>query len=868
MTRLLERDAELELLERLGDGLSRGSGRLALVGGEAGIGKSSLVRAVRERVGDRVAVLIGACELLSVPVPLAPWRELVYAAGGTDLVQRGSADRLALVRRILEVLGQQAPVLAVIEDAHWADPLTLDVIRLVARQLERRPLALVVTYRDDELQANPALSQLVGDLATSPTIDRVKLGALSARTVSELAQEAGLDGEGLIRMTGGNPFLVVESIAAGGTLPASVRDAALARAGRLSLAARAVVDVAAVIGQRFEPWLLRSLVDERPDAVEEALARGVLVSDGALLGFRHELIREALEQSISPPRRSELHARVFRALSEREGTDAARLAHHAELGGLSDEACRFANRAAQDAERMGALREMALQAERALRLGASLSAEQRFELLLLYARALNFSSPRLEDAVSVAQQAVALADELHDPVRLGRASEILAWAQWSLERLEESRAAAERAIAALEPTGHSGALASAYSTRIRTEATAFDPAAAITMAPRALELADRAGLEPIRIDIEISVGLARGQLGLRDAPALLLEALAAARQAGLTIPTVRVYVNLMTVAVALRDHALVERVHGEAQPLFEEFHTPVPAVAIRLSRARSLLDRGRWEEASAVFEHAGRETQGEWPVALAYDALIRARRGDASAMGEIQDAWGLLRQMVVPESSRHGMVRLALVEAAWLAGDRALALSELRAARDSQAVPRFARSAGELALWAWRFGVDLEPPAHAPTPVVLELASDWHRAIRAWRELEAPYEAALAALPGDERSAREALAVLHKLGAGAAARAFSRERAARSGREARGPRRSTLANPAGLTRREQEVLEVLATGATNSVIAATLHLSQRTVAHHVSAILGKLGARNRHLAIAQARAEGLLPQDRQGEPPT
>ena len=152
--------------------------------------------------------------------------------------------------------------------------------------------------------------------------------------------------------------------------------------------------------------------------------------------------------------------------------------------------------------------------------------------------------------------------------------------------------------------------------------------------------------------------------------------------------------------------------------------------------------------------------------------------------------------------------------------------------------------------------------------VELELEGDWAAAVSAWREVDAPYEAALAAVPGDDRAAREALTTLHRLGARAAAQAFSRERATRGSRAARGPRRSTLANPAGLTRREQEVLEQLATGASNPAIAATLHLSERTVAHHVSAILGKLEAPNRLVAIERARRRGLLSQYRQVREPT
>ena len=227
----------------------------------------------------------------------------------------------------------------------------------------------------------------------------------------------------------------------------------------------------------------------------------------------------------------------------------------------------------------------------------------------------------------------------------------------------------------------------------------------------------------------------------------------------------------------------------------------------------------------------------------------------------LECAWARIREL--PESAEHGTVRVALTEAAWLRGDRIEALRQLQAAREKPAVARFARSAAELSVWGFRHGIEFEPSPAAPEPILLELAGDWRGAIRGWRQLEAPYEAALAALPGDDRAARTAIAGLHQLGGAAAARAFARHRAALGARPARGPRRATRAHPAGLTRREQEVLEQLATGATNPAIAAALHLSERTVVHHVSAILHKLGAATRLAAIEQARVRGLLPKDRQ-----
>ena len=860
MARLLERDDELGVLADAVRDAAAGRGSVVLVAGEAGIGKSSLLRELKEHTPGRVTFLRGACEPLSVPVPLGPLRELVEAAGGGDLIDLGSDDRLVLARRVASVLADRAPVVAVIEDVHWADALTLDLIRLLVRRAPHIGAVIVATLRDDEVAANAALALLLGDLARAEGVRRIRLRPLSRAAVRELAGSSALDVGKLVRATGGNPFLVVEAVAAGERLPASVRDAALARAGRLTRAAREVADAAAVLGQRFDYLLLDAVAPSSTEAVEEALARGVLVADGSQLGFRHELIREAIEASLSPPRLAELHARALSALSDRAGVaDNARLAHHAELAGLRPEACRYATLASVEAERVGAPLQARLQAERALRLGDGLADSERYELLIRYSRAANFTSTRYEDAVSGAEQALDVAERLGDPVRQARALGALAWALWSLDRMVEAKQTAERAIAVLESTSDVAGQARAQSAHIRIEAAAFDPAAAIVAGPRASELAAAAGLEEVQIDIAISVGLSHGHQGHPEAIPILTDALREAQRTGMAIQTVRGYVNLLFVGATLRQHEQLESALGEARALFDELDSRIPRHVIEGYLARSLLDRGRWEEALAAAAFSAQLWHSEVPLARAMEGLIAARRGEPGAEQALGLAWAAIPK--VAEDSRHGTLRCALVEDAWLRGDRLAALEHLDAARASSAAGRFARWGGELALWAARHGRQLEAPAGVQDPVKLELEGDWRRAVRAWRELEAPYESALAALPGDDAAARQAQAVLHQLGASAAIRAFARERAVRGARAVRGPRLSTLAHPAGLTRREQEVLEQLATGATNPAIAAALHLSERTVAHHVSAILGKLGAATRLAAIEQARHRGLLSQD-------
>jgi DNA-binding CsgD family transcriptional regulator len=833
---------------------------VVLVSGEAGIGKSSLLRELGDRTAEGATFLTGVCEPLSVPVPLAPLRELVEAAGGGDLIEVATDDRLVLARRVARVLADRAPVVAVVEDVHWADPLTLDVIRLLVRKAPEMAVVMVATFRDDEVGANPQLGLLLGDLAGAAVVRRICLRPLSERAVRELAGPSQLNVAELVRTTGGNPFLVVEAVAAGDRLPGSVRDAALARVGRLSPAAREVVDAAAVLGQRCAYDMLAGVVARSASAVEDAMARGVLVADGTTLSFRHELIREAIEASISPPRLAELHARAMNVLSARpDSADNARLAHHAELAGLHREACRFAARASVEAEQVGATLAARLQAERALRLGSDLADPERYELLIRYSRTANFTSTRYEDAVAGAEGALAIAERLSDPARQARALGALAWALWSFDRMLDARRAAERAISVLAGSSDAAARARAHSAHIRIVATAFDPAVAVEAGPLARELAAAAELEEVQIEITISLGLAYGHLGRAEAIPILSDALHETRRAGLAIQTVRSYVNLMFVGATLRQHKVVDAILSDARAFCEAQDSRIPGHVIEGLLGRSLLDRGRWQEALSAAAYSVRIWHSNVPVDCGTEGLIAARRGEAGAQQALERAWRAIPKN--SEDSRVSTLRCALVEAAWLRGDRAAALAHLENARASPATGRFGRWGGELAVWAARHGLEHVAPAGAPAAVKLELEGDWRGAVKAWSELNAPYEAALAALPGDDGAARQAQATLQRLGATSAIQAFSRERAARGARAVRGPRRSTIAHPAGLTRREHEVLEQLATGATNPEIAAALHLSERTVAHHVSAILGKLGAATRLAAVEEARGRGLLGQD-------
>jgi predicted ATPase len=237
------------------------------------------------------------------------WAKRRGAAGSDPALQAllyGSQDRHELFLAFVDLLARR-PSVAVLEDVHWADDATLDLLRYAGRRIARTHSLLVASYRSDEVIPAHPLRGVLGDLATTGAV-RMAVQPLSLAAARSLAKGQGVDAIDLHGKTGGNPFFVTEALAAGGSgVPATVQDAVLARAARLSRSARAVLDAAAVAGPRVEPWLLQMLTAAEAESIDECLATGVLRADDASFSFRHELARQAVLQAMTPTRAMSLH---------------------------------------------------------------------------------------------------------------------------------------------------------------------------------------------------------------------------------------------------------------------------------------------------------------------------------------------------------------------------------------------------------------------------------------------------------------------------------------------------------------------------------------------------------------------------------
>jgi DNA-binding CsgD family transcriptional regulator len=414
-------------------------------------------------------------------------------------------------------------------------------------------------------------------------------------------------------------------------------------------------------------------------------------------------------------------------------------------------------------------------------------------------------------------------------------------------------------------------LALAYSTLALLCLNADDAQGTAAFGRRALELAEALDDSKVRLHALNSLGTMELLAGAGEGRAKLEESLELAREAGLDEDAGRAYINLAWAANRSRSYAGLEPHLQAGLEYCSERGLVLWRHYLLAYRARCALDQGRWPEAAESSQEILRDPRTMLPriPALVVVGLLRARRGDPDPWPPLDEALSLAEptgelQFIAP-------VAAARAEVAWLEGRPEAVAVETEAtlawARQRQA----AWVVGELACWRRRAGLEPAAPDGAAEPYTLELSGQWARAAEVWIDRGCPYEAALALAGANDLDAlRRALSELQRLGGRAAASIVARRLRELGARGLpRGPRPGTRANAARLTARQLEILELLTQGLRNAEIAERLSLSIRTVDHHVSAVLDKLGARSRTEAGRLAAGLGIdTAQDRQPGTPT
>ncbi|WP_406481503.1 AAA family ATPase [Streptomyces sp. NBC_01615] len=858
---ILERDHELARLAAAAREAADGAGSVALVFGEAGIGKSSLVKALPEVMPPEARVLLGECDDLATRRPLGPFRDLVGSVGpelAQALTEGGDRHRVYDALRI-ELRGAPHPAILVVEDVHWADEASLDALRFLVRRVERLPAVLVLTYRDDELGREHPLRHLLGQVSRAERVHRLPLSRLSPEAVRRLSAASRLDPAEVYEVTSGNPFFVAEVVAAGGTggVPPTVVDAVLARLRGLDDGTRDALEQLAVVPSAVERPLVNTLLAEGMAELAAAERRGLLVVTPERAGFRHELIRRAIADSLPAARRIELNRDVLAALVALPGSDASRIVHHAAEAGDQEAIARYGPDAARDASRAGAHREAAAHLRLVLRQRERHTPLELAGLLERYA-VESYTIADSGAAVRAEREAVALRRSLGDARALGADLRWLSRIHWWAGDAEEAREAAREAIAVLEEAGDDRLLALALSNTSQLHMLSDRHAQAIAVGERAIALARRAGDLEILAHALNNVGSARWRTGDPRGRAQVEESLKVALGAGEVEHACRAYANIIWTLLENLDFAEADRFLAPAMELADRAEHLGFLSYLNVEMALRQLAAGAWDDAEKYAEAGAHDFVPARCPALTVLARVRVRRGRIGGDELLAQAWEIAVRS--SELQRTGPVAAALAEAAWLRGDH-LAVAEAAGpvfaeAHRLSAMPHRA----ELGYWLTKAGHPVEADG-SEHPYALQTAGRWREAAHIWAAAGCPYEqaAALAESP-DPEDKLTALAALDALGAEPLARLVRGElRALGMRRIPRGPLAVTRENPAGLTERQLQVVRLLAEGLTNPEIADKLVVSVRTVDNHVSAVLDKLGVRSRRQAAARAVELGMLP---------
>lgn len=843
---LLERDADLRMLTDALAGVTDG-GRLVLVVGEPGVGKTSLVTAFVRELAPGQPKWVGRCDDLVAAQPLGAIREAIRSLpdAGEQLapaIERGDVPEVMLALR--EALGAGPSAVFVVEDLHWADDATLDVLGYLVRRVAEMPVLFVTSFRPGEVARNESLRRFLGSLPSATA--RVTLAPLSRAAVRDLA--AGRDVDRLYEITGGNPFFVTEALAAGGGatngshLPPTVAAAVVARLDALPAPARQALERLSIWPGVIDFGLAERLVGDL-DVVAEAELRGLLTVTGEGLSFRHEIARLATEATLPRVLRRRLDAEVIAALRDRGESDLPRLVHHAISCGDADSVVAYAPLAAEYCARVGANRQALWFYAAALRYEDRIGRDQLARLCDAYAWELHIAH-RFGEAVDYARRALRLLDEGNLDARVGvlvRTSRLL----YLSGSGEEAMGVASSAVR-LAPTEDSTRYAEALTALGSLHALIGDPDEGARLLDRAASTDLQPGLRSLVLNYQ-----AQCRVYATDDQALevMREALWVAREHAAYEPMARAYTNLAELLYRFACYDELDQVVTEGLAFVRERGFWSHAYNLETHHALLAWRRGHVEQARDELEIAvGRYDDPGMLVLYSVVPLARlkARTGDRSAGAELREAWEVALRL---GSVCLGYAGASLAEWGWLYGDRDVVQWVLNGWAGHADRPTVAAFDAEIRRYAALAGLD-QSGCRGDSPWALAVRGDHTGAAALWRSIGDPYELAIdLAHSSRVEDLLEASRLLDASGATPAGRWVRGRLAALGVRSVpRGPQRNTRAHPAGLTRREAEVAHLMATGMTNAEIAEELFLSVRTVDHHVSAVLAKLGVDNRRVA--------------------
>ena len=856
---LIERADLMASLDAEFENVKDGEGKCVLVTGEAGIGKTSLIKNLCGKKRTSCNIYVGTCDALFTPRPLAPLFDiLLQMLGSTPKNINSINDRSELFTSFLsELEKQEKPSLIVFEDIHWADEATVDFIKFFARRITRFHCLFVLTYRDTEIHSQHPLRSVLGQLPTDSFV-RLQLTPLSRQAVERMAMKKGFKGDDVYSISGGNPFYVTEILASYNVyIPDNIKDSILSSYSRLDENTMAVWQILSCLPTGLETKYLAQLESSYATTIHSDVDLGILVLRENSIFFKHELYRRTIEASLSPIVRIRLNKKIlelFRESFEQNG-ETERIIHHAKNANDYELVVHYAPLAAKQAAIIGAHTEAAKLYLTAIEYYQGDDPDTLIRFYEAYAYECYLTS-QVNEAIIYAGKSLSLLGQKNDIGRIGNCLRFLSL----LYLFDGNRAKSESyAIQSIDVFVHqppSKAKAMAYANMGRLKAMSDDKDECILWSEKAITMAEDLGDEETLCYAWNSLGtiLSKIHSSRNNGLEFLRKSMNLALKNNYEEYIGHAYANFVAVAVVTRDYLLAKKMLEEGIQFCEERDLDLGTKYLSIYKARIYLETGYWNEAYNIANNfLTNEEQFSLikigPRIIA--ATIKMRSGDADVLPQLLEAkkkgyeTGQLNR-ILPSIT-------ALLEYEWITDRRFADQADLDYVINAMELHGNIYENSAFAYWLSK--------ARKQTLQLDDLYEGFRindrktarEAASLWKRLGCPYEQALALFEGDDNDKKEAISIIQKLGGDAVYNKLKFDMRA-SGIKSipRGIRKNTRSNPAHLTERELDILQLLKEGARNKEIGSRLFISSKTVDNHISSIFFKLNVHSRAKAVEQA----------------
>ena len=856
---LIERDDFLALLQAQFNNVESGEGHCIFVSGEAGIGKTAMIKSFCKEQKGIYNIYQGACDSLFTPRPLAPLYDIMWQVK-SDLWQSSNTieERSVLFAGFFrELNNQKERFIIVFEDVHWADEATLDFIKFFIRRISQLRCLFILTYRDDEIHSRHPLRNVLGQLPPD-SFTRLQLTPLSRQAVAAMARERGYNGEDVYNISGGNPFYVNEILASYSTgVPDNIKDSILSVYNRQDEKTKQAWEILSILPNGFNMKYLEKTERTYSAVIKQSLDAKILVLKDEILFFKHELYRRTIEASLLPLTRVCYNKKMLYVFIENyeNKQEIEQIVHHAKNANEYDTVVHFAPLAAMQAASVGAHIEAAKLYLTAIESYRHTDKDILIKIYDGYAYECYLTNT-VKEAIIYTEKSLDLWKQKNDIEKIGNCLRFLSRLWWFDGNRKNAESYAELAIAALIHQPSSISKAMAFSNMSQLKMLSDESEECICWGEKAIAIAKETGDEETVCHALNNIG---STMMLIPSSAikgieLLHKSLQIALKNSYHEHVGRAYTALGTNSVTMRDYAVARTMLNEGIHYCEEKDLDSLRFYMLSWEARLNLETGNWNEAINI---AGSLLRNEEHVpvvnigALVVVATIRLRKGEPEALPLLLRAKDMAFEIM--ELQRIIPVLSALLEYEWLTGQRCIETEVLDKVIGMMKKIEKITKKNKLYYWLRKARKEYLPLQERYDGYETGSITEALKEASEWEKMGAPYEQALALYEGSDDNKRRALTIVHGLGANAVYEKMKLEMRT-SGIKSipRGIRKTTQSNPAFLTGRELDVLPLLKEGLQNKEIASKLFISSKTVDHHISSIFFKLEVNSRIKAVTEA----------------